>query len=269
MKAIVAVLAIGLCLIVTFSTGGLLPDPVGAGAPELSEASAPDVPGLPQTFWGDVTINGAAAPIGSSIEAHGQGVLTGIAGNPLTTTQLGKYGGVNPPAPSLIVQGDIPSGAAIEFYVNGVRAQCATPGSAWGWTYPYSSGATSQLNLRTGAGVETPTYTPTGTPTRTPTVTRTPTKTGSPTATPTRTRTPTVTQTRPPTFTPTRTGTPTKTATSGPTHTPTATPSETSTTTPTMTPADTATPSATPTATASPTPWRRYLPLILTISNGH
>lgn len=280
MRALVAVLAFGLCVIVVFSTGGALPDVVGAdaGVSASSRVSVPDIPLLPQEFYGDVTIDGAPAPIGSSIEAHGLGVIINpAAGNPRTTIQQGKYGGPDPSdQPSrLWVQGDISGGAAISFYVNGVQAQCATPGGGWGWTYPYTSGVTTQLNLRTATGLIPPTYTPTGTPTKTPTVTPTATKTGSPTPTRTRTLTPTITQTRPPTNTPTRTLTPTKTSTPGPTDTPTVTPSATPTGTPTATPEDTptatstATPTEAPTATPTVTPivWRSYLPLILTILN--
>jgi hypothetical protein len=266
MKAIVAGLVIGLGLIVIFSSGAASPDAAVADSPQPEQVSAPDQPQMPHAFYGDVTIDGAPAPIGSSIEAHGLGVIISpAAGNPRTTTQQGRYGGSA--LSNLIVQGTIPPGTHIEFYVNGVQAQCATPGGLWEWWYPYSSGMTTQLNLRTGEGGQPPTKTPTGTPTNTPTITRTPTQTGSPTPTRTRTLTPTITQTRPPTHTPTRTLTPTKTFTPGPLNTPTATPLATSTNTPTVTATSTATPTETPivTSTVTPAVWRSYLPLILPI----
>jgi len=104
-------------------------------------AYAQEVPPLPHAFYGDVTINGNAAPIGTTVEARGSGVLTGIEGNPITTTERGKYGSSNPLEPRLIVQGDIEEGAAITFYVNG---RLATTNPA---TVEWHSGETTRVNL--------------------------------------------------------------------------------------------------------------------------
>jgi len=85
------------------------------------------IPALPHSFYGSVTINGSLAPIGTSVEARGTGVRTGIEGNPITVTEAGKYGGPDGLDPKLAVQGDILSGATITFYVNGVSTdQTAT-----------------------------------------------------------------------------------------------------------------------------------------------
>jgi len=161
--------------------------------------SQAQVPGIPHSFYGGVEINGSPAPVGTQVEARGMGVLIGVQGNPITVTQAGKYGGPGGFDPKLVVQGTISDGTSIQFYVNGVRAQCAQPGGPWQDSFLFSSGAVTELNLRVLA------------PTNTPTAARTPTHTLTPTNTPTRTLTPVRTLT--PTNTPTRTLTPTATPT--------------------------------------------------------
>ncbi|MCL0048337.1 hypothetical protein M1N20_02675, partial [Dehalococcoidia bacterium] len=121
MKRLVCLLA-GLLLLVSF-----LP------APALAS-----VPPLPHTFWGYLTINGEPAPVGTTVEARVQGGLVGIPGNPLITTQVGKYGGPGAFDPKLVVQGDIETGAIIEFYVNGFKAD---------QTYEFTPGGITRLDL--------------------------------------------------------------------------------------------------------------------------
>ena len=144
-------------------------------------------PPLPHAFYGTVEINGEPAPVGTVVEARGEGVLTGIEGNPITVTEAGKYGGPGGLDPKLVVQGDVENGTPIEFYVNGVRAECYDPAAGeWVDTYPFESGAVTELNLRVGVAptpTPTPTTTPTATPTSTPTMTPTPTPV-TPTPTP-------------------------------------------------------------------------------------
>ncbi|MCL0105009.1 Ig-like domain-containing protein [Dehalococcoidia bacterium] len=96
------------------------------------------IPPLPHAFWGDLTINGEPAPVGTTVEARVQGGLVGIEGNPLITTQVGKYGGPGAFDPKLIVQGDIEPGAIIEFYVNGFKAD---------QTYEFTPGGITRLDL--------------------------------------------------------------------------------------------------------------------------
>ena len=109
-------------------------------------------PPLPHAFYGTVEINGEPAPVGTVVEARGEGVLTGIKGNPITVTEAGKYGGPGGLDPKLVVQGDVENGTPIEFYVNGVRAECYDPAAGeWVDTYPFESGAVTELNLRVGA----------------------------------------------------------------------------------------------------------------------
>jgi len=95
-------------------------------------------PALPHAFYGSVTINGAQAPAGTSVEARGEGVATGIAGNPTITTVRGIYGTTNPFEARLVVQGDISPGATITFYVNGVST---------GQTTEWLSSETTELPL--------------------------------------------------------------------------------------------------------------------------
>jgi hypothetical protein len=90
-------------------------------------------PPLPHEFYGSVVVKCQPAPVGATIEARGTNVKIGIPGNPITTTQLGKYGG--PTAfdpPRLAVQGNLTNVSPIEFYVNGVKAECAVPGGGDG-----------------------------------------------------------------------------------------------------------------------------------------
>jgi hypothetical protein len=95
-------------------------------------------PPIPHAFYGNVTLNGVPAPVGTSVEARGEGVQTGIAGNPITTGELGKYGGPGAFDQKLVVQGGINDGTPVTFYVNGV---------ATGQTAAWHSGDTTELDL--------------------------------------------------------------------------------------------------------------------------
>lgn len=240
------------------------PGPATGATPAASAPNAPAIPPVPHAFYGTLTVYGAPAPVGSVITARGQNILVDVPGNPFITTAAGQYGGPGRDDPKLIVQGtdNLANGTSIEFYINGVRAQCAVPAGAWQSTYPFTSGATTQLNLRIVDITETPTATPTRTPSRTPTRTLTPTRTTTPTVTRTVTTTPTGTATATATLTVTptgtRTATPTETLTLLPTDTPTATASPTATARLELTPTATATPSLTPRPV-----YRLYLPLVL------
>ena len=112
-------------------------------------------PLLPHAFYGSVTIDGTPAANGTVVEARGEGVLTGIEGNPITVTEAGKYGGPGGFDPKLVVQGDIIDGTSLTFYVNNVTAQCydAQAGGEWLDSYPFKSGDITILNLKVG---ETP-----------------------------------------------------------------------------------------------------------------
>jgi hypothetical protein len=101
-------------------------------------AYSQDIPPLPHAFYGRIEINGSPAPIGTQIEARGEGVRTGIEGNPIVTTEVGVYGSPDPMGPKLVVQGDILDGATITFYINGFPAEQT---AAW------HSGEVTELNF--------------------------------------------------------------------------------------------------------------------------
>ena len=96
------------------------------------------VPPLPHAFHGDLTMNGSTAQVGATVEARGEGVTTGIAYNPIVTTEVGKYGSANPLGAKLIAQGDIAEGTIITFYVNGVSTE---------QTAEWHSGEVTELDL--------------------------------------------------------------------------------------------------------------------------
>ncbi len=105
-------------------------------------------PVLPQAFYGTVEINGHPAPVGTRIEARGEGVKTAIEGNPLAVTVAGRYGGRTISEAKLIVQGEVQEETPITFYVNGVRAECSVPDGTWQTSYPFTSGSLTELNLK-------------------------------------------------------------------------------------------------------------------------
>jgi hypothetical protein len=104
-----------------------------------SPAYAGDAPALPQAFYGAVEINGSPAPVGTEVEARGEGVRIGVAQNPIETTVEGEYGGgADPLEPKLVVQGSITEGATVTFYVNGFST---------GQTAEWHSGEVTELDL--------------------------------------------------------------------------------------------------------------------------
>lgn len=115
-------------------------------------AAQAQMPGLPHAFWGAVTVDGGPAPVGTQIEARGEGVTRPAPGNPIWTMMGGLYGGAGPFDARLIAQGAIEGGAPIAFYVNGVLAECAVPGGMWQASYPFASGGVTELNLRASSG---------------------------------------------------------------------------------------------------------------------
>ena len=120
-------------------------------------------PPVPHAFYGSVEVNGQPAAVGAKIEARGAGVKVGIQGNPLTMTVAGRYGGRTLGEPKLGVQGPIADKAPIEFYIDGVKAECARPGGPWQSSYPFAAGVVTELNLRVAQNAA-PTATPTSTP---------------------------------------------------------------------------------------------------------
>jgi len=222
-------------------------------------------PKIPHAFYGVVEVNGEPAPAGTRVEARGTDVLTGIEGNPITTAEVGKYGGRGGFDPKLVVQGNVEDDTLLEFYVGGVRAQCAEPGGTWLDSYPFKSGGITELNLRVGAPAA-----PTEEPTEAPTPTTEPTQEPPPTAEALPTSEPTIES--PPTAEVLPTGEPTQepppTAEPPPTSEPTQEPPPTAEVLPTGEPTQEPPPTAevlpTGEPTQEPTPTTRREAVVVT-----
>jgi PKD repeat protein len=119
------------------------------GTPVTPTPTSP--PQLPHMFYGTAVLaNGEDAPAGTLVDAYGTGVTIPSSGNPVTITVPGIYGGSDPLDQKLIVQGSILPGDPIEFYIDDIQAQCydVEEGGEWMTTYPFQSGAVTELNLR-------------------------------------------------------------------------------------------------------------------------
>ena len=105
-------------------------------------------PALPHAFYGNISIEGAATPDGCRISATVNSGDIIDTQNPVTTVG-GSYG---ISSDELLVQGDIPNGAIITFYVNGVSTdQTATFQSGGGPTPLDLSVPATPPSLSTGA----------------------------------------------------------------------------------------------------------------------
>jgi hypothetical protein len=92
-------------------------------------------------------MRGKMAPIGTIAEVRGQGVkLTST--NPITTTVAGQYGGPTMGEDKLAAQGWIATGAPIEFYLSGERAQVSADKVTWGSSVAFQPGVVSCIHLR-------------------------------------------------------------------------------------------------------------------------
>jgi len=105
----------------------------------MGMALAFEIPKIPHAFYGDILINGSPAPINTKVEVKGAGVRSGVSGNPLYTTEIGKYGSPSFTGAKLLAQGDnITNGTTLTFYVNDI---------ATGQTLPFQSGNITKLDL--------------------------------------------------------------------------------------------------------------------------
>jgi hypothetical protein len=111
-----------------------LPSQVAAAPP-----TTPLPPPLPHAFYGGLLIDDAPAPAGTKVEVKGTGVITGIEGNPIYTTETGKYGIPGPIGVKLVAQGGtLVNGTTLTFYVNDLST---------GQTFPFESGNLTELDL--------------------------------------------------------------------------------------------------------------------------
>jgi len=119
--------------------------------PTAGPAYGQEIPPLPHAFYGAIEINGAPAPVVTSVEDRGDGVRTGIEGNPIVTVAGGFYGSPDPMGSKLIVQGNIAEGTTINFYINS---------SATSYTAVWHSGEVTELNMTMEIATLPPTVTP-------------------------------------------------------------------------------------------------------------
>jgi len=92
---------------------------------------------LPHGFYGNIQINGEPAPVGTVVEVRGEGVNVGVDGNPIMTSEVGKYG-IEGVGTKLLAQGDIAGNPVLSFYINGEPAD---------QTFTWQSGEVTSLNL--------------------------------------------------------------------------------------------------------------------------
>ncbi len=107
-------------------------------------------PQLPHAFYGSVEVAGSPANAGISVEVTGIGVRSNITGNPVDTLPDGTYGKESFTSQKLIVQGNIPTGTSLYFYVGGLLAEVydVAAGGPWKETYPFEAGGETELNIR-------------------------------------------------------------------------------------------------------------------------
>lgn len=106
-------------------------------------------PLLPHEFYGNLEVSGNPGSPGLEIVAVGGGVISGISGNPITSS-AGSYGSAIVMGPKLLVQGDIEPGSPLEFYVAGIKAEVydVAAGGPWKANYSYTPGQLTELNIR-------------------------------------------------------------------------------------------------------------------------
>lgn len=145
----ISVLLVGL-LVVALTGAGM----VSAEADSNSPPAFPGQPQLPHSFYGTLEAAGNPVPAGVPVEAIAEGVVTGLAGNPIYSRE-GRYGSVDPLTPRLEVQGTLATGTGIAFSIGGIRAEVQAGGSGAAWTssYPFKPGEVTELNLRIAQAV--------------------------------------------------------------------------------------------------------------------
>jgi hypothetical protein len=114
-------------------------------------AGAFSIPTLPpHAFYGDLNIMGSGpAPAETKVEVRGTGVTIGLEGNPIFTSEAGKYGTSGPTGAKLIAKGDdtLVNGTTLTFYVNDVPT---------GQTFTWQEGEVTKLDLLAPADAAPP-----------------------------------------------------------------------------------------------------------------
>jgi len=95
-----------------------------------------------QSFYGDLTIYGEDAPVGTEVIAK----IAGTEYHRVTTVTLGEYGrGLDP---KLVVQGDIADGTTVDFYVTSAALGLTEVKTIE--TAPFDDGKITELDLSIG-----------------------------------------------------------------------------------------------------------------------
>jgi hypothetical protein len=113
----------------------------------LSAPAYAQIPPIPHSFYGNLTIDDEPAPVGTMVEALDAGgkVLTQVSGNPIVTHLEGWYGEAGEGNPKLLVQGNLSDGTELAFRVKG-----SATGNVWVFadqTWEWHSAETTLLNL--------------------------------------------------------------------------------------------------------------------------
>jgi PKD repeat protein len=118
----------------------------------------PPMPVLPHEFFGEVSYNGMALPVGSILTVKGDNIVDGHRGNPLPITSPGVYGfdGMQ----KLVAQGDLKKGQPLTFWITPVGSSEAIQaqvrdieaGGSWVSSYPYSEGGLTRLSIKADGG---------------------------------------------------------------------------------------------------------------------
>ncbi|MBP1927637.1 hypothetical protein J2741_000184 [Methanolinea mesophila] len=112
--------------------------------------AADQQPTLPHVFYGAIVMpDDQPVPVNQVVEVHGEGIATGIAGNPLLSGE-GGFGSSGATSPKLMAQGAIAAGTPLTFTVGGVPAQIYVVSNPDGWqdSIPYAPGEVTVVTLR-------------------------------------------------------------------------------------------------------------------------
>ena len=108
------------------------------------------IPSLPHGIYGTIEIaDGKPVPANYPVEAIGEGISTGVAGNPILTHE-GGFGYVTANKPKMLVSGTIQTGDPITFLVGGYPAQVWVVANPKGWqdNISFVSGEVTEVKLK-------------------------------------------------------------------------------------------------------------------------
>ena len=108
--------------------------------------SATDPPSLPMSIEAQVVIDGAPAPVGTTVEAICENIYEDSSS--VVLSREGEFGNQGPFDPRIIIQGsDVLPGTAIGFEVNGVSARIKYHGQEFGTAIVYVPGEHAGLEI--------------------------------------------------------------------------------------------------------------------------